>query len=154
MTRYTLSALLITLLVVAHAAAPEPQAAAQAVSRDADRVMIEALEREWLAHGSDRATLERLLAPDFLHVVPQGVFLTREQHISWAVKHARRAGRHAKFEELHVRVYGDVGIAEGIVTDSDAAGLDVRRSIFTDVFVRRNDSWQAVNAQENPVVGS
>jgi hypothetical protein len=152
MARYTLLALLIG-VVVAHAADPEPQAAAQAVSRDADRVMIEALEHEWLAHESDRATLERMLAPDFVHVVPQGLFLTREQHIDWAVRHPRPPGRRAKFEELHVRVYGNSAIATGIVADTDFAGRDVRRSIFTDVFVRRKNSWQAINAQEDPVVG-
>ena len=52
---------------------------------------------------------------------------------------------------MQVRVYGDVGIANGIVLTTDEQGRELERIIFTDVFVRRNGRWEAVNAQENPV---
>ncbi len=116
-----------------------------------DRAAIVAIEREWLDHISDRATLERVLADDFRHPVPSGDILTRREHIEWAVAHPRPAGRRARFADLTVRVYGDTAIANGIVENSDASGGDVHRSVFTDVFVRRAGSWQAVNAQENAV---
>jgi len=48
-----------------------------------------------------------------------------------------------------VRVYGRTAIATGIVINTGAGGADAQRSIFTDVFVLRNGTWQAVNAQEN-----
>ena len=112
---------------------------------------IEMLEHDWLDHVSDRATLERVLADDFVHVVPQGEFLSREQHIAWAVAHPRRGDRRASFETLRVRVYGRTAIATGIVINTGAGGADAQRSIFTDVFVLRNGTWQAVNAQENAV---
>ncbi len=117
-----------------------------------DRASVEALEREWLAHESDRATLERILAADFVHVVPAGLFLNKEQHISWAVQHPRPKNRHAKFEDLRVRVNGDTAIATGIVASADESGGDVRCSIFTDIFVFREGGWQAVNAQENAIM--
>jgi hypothetical protein len=82
--------------------------------------------------------------------VAAGVFLTKTQHIEWAVGHPD-AGNHRKtFEELRVRVYGDTGIATGIVLDVDPSGRR-SRTIFTDVFVRRHGRWQAVNAQENQI---
>ena len=117
----------------------------------ADRQAIEGLEQEWLQNESDKPTLERLLADDFMHQVPTGLFLTKAQHIDWSVRHPRPANRKARFEKLDVRVYGDAAIATGIVVDTDANGGDARRSIFTDVFVRRNDRWQAVSAAENAV---
>jgi len=112
---------------------------------------IETLEHDWLDHLSDRATLERVLADDFVHVVPEAGFLTREQHIAWIVAHPRAADRRASFEALRVRVYGETAIATGTVLNTNTAGGDARRSVFTDVFVLRNGSWQAVNAQENAV---
>jgi hypothetical protein len=57
------------------------------------------------------------------------------------------------FDSLKVRLYGDVGIANGIVVASDEHGKDVNQTIFTDVFVYRDGRWQAINAQENKVDG-
>jgi len=133
---------LIASVALAAPGASQPAAAVPAV---------EALEHDWLDHASDRATLERVLADDFVHVVPQGAFLTRAQHIAWAVAHPRPEGRRASFETLRVRAYGATAIATGIVINTNAAGADARRSIFTDVFVLRHGTWQAVNAQENAI---
>ena len=126
---------------------PEPDS-------EADRAAIEKLEHEWLDAESDRPTLERILASDFLHQVPAGVFLSKRQHIDWSVKHPRPANRKARFEKLDVRLYGNTAIASGIVDDTNASGKDLRRSIFTDVFVRRDGQWQAVSAAENLVGAS
>src|SRR5256885_12566676 len=52
-----------------------------------DREAIIELENEWLSHISDGPTLERILADDFMHPVPAGFFLTKQQHIRWAVAH-------------------------------------------------------------------
>lgn len=135
-------------------AAAVDQNEAQPVLRtpETDRTSIEILEHDWLAHESDRASLERILADDFVHVVPQGVFLNREQHLEWALKYPLPANRRTRFEDLRVRVYGDTAVATGIVDNSDAAGADVRRTVFTDVFVYRTGTWRAVNAQENAVL--
>jgi Domain of unknown function (DUF4440) len=129
------------------------QAAGQGASRTPamDRKAVEALEQEWLAGTSDRATLERILAPDFAHPVTAGIVLTKQQHIGWAVKHPRPANRKARFEELNVRLYGDAAIANGIVEETDLSGGDAKRTIFTDVFVYRHGRWVAVNAQENAI---
>jgi hypothetical protein len=59
--------------------------------------------------------------------------------------------RKQQFDQMQVRVYGDVGIANGIVLTTDEQGRELERIIFTDVFVRRNGRWEAVNAQENAV---
>jgi len=50
-----------------------------------------------------------------------------------------------------VRVYGSTAIANGIVEASDSPEVKLRKTIFTDVFVYRDNRWQAVNAQENEI---
>src|SRR4030081_2840699 len=125
--------------------------AAAAASPETDKQANRHLEQDWLDHGSDRATLERILADDFLHAVSAGIFLSKQQHIDWSVKHPRAASRKAVFETLKVRIYGDTAVATGIVHDTDLSGGDHQRSIFTDVFARRKRQWQAVSAEENAV---
>jgi hypothetical protein len=115
-----------------------------------DRDAITALEQEWL-HAHDAVTLDRILASDFVHVIPTDHFLSKQEHIDWAVKHPEPKDRHTKFDKLNVRLYGDAGIVNGSVIATDDSGKELDRTMFTDVFVYRDGRWQAVNAQENAV---
>jgi hypothetical protein len=117
---------------------------------DKDRQAIVAIEQEWL-HAQDAATLGRILAFDFVHVIPVDHFLTKREHIDWVVHHPERKERHKKFDKLEVRLYGDTAIANGSVVATNAAGKEEDRTMFTDVFVFRDGRWQAVNAQENAI---
>ncbi|MCL5031306.1 MAG: nuclear transport factor 2 family protein [Bacteroidetes bacterium] len=109
------------------------------------------LENKWLSDLHNVVSLDTILAPDFIHPVSQEIFLTKTQHINWAKSHPLPAGITQKFDTLQVRIYGNVGIANGIVETFDPNGKSIRKSIFTDVFVKRYGKWQAVNAQENVV---
>jgi len=129
------------------------QSRTPARTAEGDRRALIALENEWLAHERDSATLERILAPDFVHAVAPGRFLTKEQHISWSAQHPLPANHSAHFEKLRVRLYGDVGIASGIVASGDGDKND-SRSLFTDVFAFRNGRWRAVHAQETSIASS
>jgi hypothetical protein len=105
------------------------------------------IEERWLQHIDDPAVLESILADDFVHVLPSG-FITKQQHIDYVKTHPRSPQETRQFETLTIRVYGDTGIADGIVSVSNATGT--HKSVFSDVFVKRNGHWQAVNAQETP----
>lgn len=105
------------------------------------------LEMHWLQHLDDPAVLQSILADDFVHALPSG-FINKQQHIDYVKIHPRSPQENRNFENLKIRVYGDTGIANGIVVISGPGGT--RRSVFTDVFVKRDGHWQAVNAQENP----
>ena len=118
----------------------------QSFPENSKQELIE-LENHWLQVENDAAALESILAEDFLHVVPVGI-ITKEEELSFMRKHPapeQRAERH--FEDMHVRVYGSVGIVNGVVVE---VGTARRKTLFTDVFTHRNGKWQAVNAQELP----
>jgi hypothetical protein len=95
--------------------------------------------------------LEKILASDFLHPLPTGDFVSKAQHIQFSATHLPTPNRKQRFDQMQVRVYGDVGIVNGIVLTTDEQSHEAERTIFTDVFVRRNGRWEAVNAQENAV---
>jgi len=131
---------------------------AQSRTPEQDHAALVALENEWLANEHNAAALERILAFDFVHPLPTGDFVTKAQHIAFSSAHPPPANRKQHFDQLQVRVYGDVGIVNGVVVTTDEKGpsgtdgdQEVSRTIFTDVFVWRDGRWQAVNAQENAV---
>ena len=113
-----------------------------------DKQQIIHLEKSWLKFLHNKVALDSILAPDFIHVLPQGIFITKEQQIEWEVKHPLPVGYSQKFDTLFVRIFGATGIANGIVETFDNKGNSIRKSAFTDVFEKRNGKWQAVNAQE------
>ncbi len=128
---------------VAQAQSPDPD--------NRDQAALIALKNEWLANLHNPAVLEKILASDFVHPVPSGDFVTKAQHIQFSSTHLPPPNRKQRLNQMRVRVYGDVGIVNGIVLTTDEQGREVERSIFTDVFVRRDGRWEAVNAQENAV---
>ena len=159
MKSFPMKRLLVTFLYVALAsgaitlssASALAQARATKRSVEDDRRALLALEDEWLAHVRDSTTLERILAPDFIHVVESGAFLTKAQHIAWCVANPLPATRRAYYEKHQVHLFGDMGIVSGIVSSSDG-GRRATRTVFTDVFAYRDKRWQAVHAQETRMV--
>ena len=106
------------------------------------------LENHWLQVEDDPDALESILAPDFLHVVGVGI-ITKDEQLNFMRKHPAPRSKQAKhFDDMHVRVYGTVGIVNGVVVASE--GETTRRTLFTDVFAYRDGKWQAVSAQELP----
>jgi uncharacterized protein DUF4440 len=116
-----------------------------------DKEALIELENTWLKGEHDAVVLERILAPDFVHPVTTGDFLTKAQHIYYSTRRLPPANLKQSFEQMNVRLYADVGIVNGIVVTSDQNGKQLDRSIFTDVFAYREGRWQAINAQENRV---
>ena len=146
------SVLLMLSAIVLCAWATGSPVLAQSPSPDnQDQAALIALENEWLANLHNPAVLEKILASDFVHPLPTGDFVTKAQHIQFSSTHPPPPNRKQRFDQMRVRVYGDVGIVNGIVLTTDEQGREVERTIFTDDFVRRNRRWEAVNAQENAV---
>lgn len=108
---------------------------------------IAKLEHTWIAaiRHHDTAALARILADDFIDINVHGQ--TRDKAAAMAAS-AAPPGTTQTLHDLKVRRYGDSAVANGInVVHSTAKGWTVRVA-FTDVFVRRHGTWQAVSAQE------
>jgi len=139
-------AICVVLTFISQAAAGD-----QPRTSDSDRDALIALENEWLKNEHNAAALERILASDFLHPVVTGDVLTKDQHIQFSARHLRPPDLTNHFEGLQVRIYGNVGIVNGMVVTTNKDRRPVNKTVFTDVFVYRAGRWQAVNAQENAV---
>ncbi len=120
-------------------------------ANDAHDAIVQ-LENQWLAGEDDPAVLQSILADDFVHVLPVG-FVSKSEQVDYARGHSgdHREGRH--IQAMRVRIFGNVAVATGMVVAS--RGNDrIEKTLFTDVFARRNGNWQAVNAQETPLAES
>src|SRR5262249_55414421 len=78
------------------------------------------LENSWLKSGHDAAALEKILASDFVHPVATGNFLTKTEHIYYSNKFRPTTDLNKRFDNVKVRLYGDVGIVNGVVVASKA----------------------------------
>jgi ketosteroid isomerase-like protein len=62
-----------------------------------------------------------------------------------------------RFENIRVRMYGDVAIVTGTVGNdagtAESSANVLPRTIFTDVLVWRDGRWQAVTSQETAIPG-
>src|SRR5215510_11795324 len=125
-----------TLIWLVHISATEPQRSAEA-----DRQALIDLENSWLSNEHDAAMLDKILASDFIHPVVTGDFLTKGQHINYSNKYRPSTKLSKHFENLTVRLYGDVGIVNGLVVAGEERKELVDRTIFTDVFVYRDGRW-------------
>ena len=121
-------------------------------SREDPKRDLQDLENRWLQVENDPDALESILAPDFLHVIPVGI-ITKEEQLAFMRKHpAPRQNAEKHFEDMHIRVYENLGIVNGMVVEA-GPGTN-RKTLFTDVFVYRDGKWQAVNAQELPAASN
>ena len=127
------------------------EALAQPRTAERDREALIALENKWLRNEHSATDLDAILASDFVHPVLTGDLLNKAQHIHFSSTHPPPANLQNRFDDLKVRLYGDVGIVNGLVITTTDKGEEVRRTVFTDVFVYRDLRWQAINAQENEV---
>ncbi len=111
---------------------------------------VRALEQRWLENEDRPDVVQSILADDFVHVLPVG-FISKDDHLGYLrqLPNAFPGAKH--FEDLRVRIYGEVAIANGIVSTIRDRESKPARTAFTDVFVRRAGKWWAVNAQELPL---
>jgi len=139
----TLAAIIILLFIIGSPGA-EPRAA-----QDKSEQAIRDLEQRWLENEDDPSALTTILADDFVHALPMG-FIGKQEQLNLLRKQHQTSRSTRHFGELRVRLYGTTAIANGLVVDTQEGTASVRKTVFTDVFVQRHGTWQAVNAQETP----
>src|SRR3984957_12121812 len=140
----TLSIVLAIVLISSFASSPT-QSQSPTMEQE-----VKAVEQRWLENEDRPDVLQSILADDFVHVLPVG-FISKEDQLGFLRKHPNAFPGSKQFEELRVRIYGEVAVATGIVSTVHDPGAKAKRTAFTDVFVRRDGKWLAVNAQELPL---
>jgi len=95
----------------------------------------------------DRATMERMMADDYMYTHSNGSVLNRAQDIAETMSGDVKWTA-SKTEGLKVRLYGDVAIVTGLQTLTGSAKNYVsgpRR--FTDIWIKRDGRWQNIGGQ-------
>jgi hypothetical protein len=110
---------------------------------------LKALEQEWEANFTDSATVNRILADDFVGTSPGGKLMTKQA----LLREAREGGPAPKTtpHDLEVHFYGnDVAVVTGRTKQvyHDSAGRVFQREFrFTDTWVQRAGQWRCVASQ-------
>lgn len=129
-----------------------PAAGGDAGETDAKSIL--ALEDAWgrALQEKDRPTLDRIVAPDFTFIEPDGSVRDRESYLenrsTDPVEIASFVG-----SELSVRVFGDTALVTGVSTiDETRGGKRYRFSLRWKELWRKNPvGWQVVAGQATPV---
>jgi hypothetical protein len=147
------STLIIASLVCAAActeggqnAAPISTAAPAASSENVAEVLTK-IENDWIeaALKHDAATVERILADEFVAIGPSGKTSTKAQIVD-LTKPGGYTAEALSINNVNVRVFGDAAVVTYTQSEkSQNQGRDLSgRSVWTDVFVKRNGRWQIV----------
>lgn len=109
---------------------------------------IRKIEHDWaqVAVSGDPAVIEEIFGDDFLGVSPDGMPYTKRQFVDDTKAHPLGFTSN-ELNDVKVRFYGDVAVAQGDETFSRADGGRAR-FVWTDVLVRRENRWRIVAAQD------
>lgn len=119
----------------------------QARARGTEQTLAELqqiLAKAWVAR--DRATIERIIAPEWTSTGPDGTITTRAQVLADVFERGIHRIQQVDIDNVRVRVFGDAAVVTGRthgVGSVSGTSYDVRIR-FTDVFVRLGSRWQAV----------
>lgn len=115
------------------------------------------LSRRWdeASMGRDTATLARILSDDFVYTNASGAVLSKQDYLMSFIKAPDMTQQTFTSEDLSIRIYGDVAVVTGRSSWKGRArgkGQVVDAQFrFTDVWVKRNGSWQAVATQATAI---
>ena len=144
--------LVIALLCLAATAAAAQTTAKTAEAKDAGEQAVLQATQAWLDadERQDRATLDKLIADDFLGTAPRGRTVSKRD----IIPEEGTTGGHGlsiSAQDLKVRLLGDTAIVvgRGIPKTQERGPRPELR--FTVVFSKRADRWQMVAAHLSPI---
>jgi hypothetical protein len=104
----------------------------------------QALAKAWVS--GDKATIERIIAPDWRSTGPDGRMMDRAGVLADVFETRRHKIHRVEIDDVDARLFGDAAVVTGRthgVGEVDGATYDVVIR-FTDTFVRREGRSQAV----------
>lgn len=141
MTPTWFSAILITLIGLTAAAGAQTRVTAteQALAK-----LQQTLATAWVA--GDRTTIEQIIAPEWTSIGPDGTVTSRAQLLADVFERRVHRIQQVDIDDVRVRIFGDAAVVTGRthgIGSVSGTGYNVHIR-FTDVFVRRENRWQAV----------
>jgi ketosteroid isomerase-like protein len=102
---------------------------------------------------ADVQTLSNLVADDFVEISRLGQLRTKADNVRHIASGDLKLSA-VRYEDLRVRVYGDVAVLIGIADNAGTArGIPFSGKVrYTRVFVRRDGRWQAVLMQQTSML--
>ena len=144
--------ILVIVLIVAGLAAPGiAQRGGAAKEEVALAELQQKLAKAWLS--GDRATVERIIAPDWKYTTPDGRMSDRAAVFADVFETRRHKIHRVDIDEVTARVFGDAAVVTGRTHGAgefEGSAYDVVIR-FTDTFVRRDGRWQAVASHASVV---
>ena len=121
---------------------------AQSSTQQEAEAYIKRSEELWAAASAkqDTATVERILAADFLGVDTQGNFFRKNEELD-AVGKNESGYVEGKVSEMNVRFFGEAAVAQGSETWRKRNG-EHGRYVWTDTWIRRDGKWQIVASED------
>ena len=99
----------------------------------------------------DRATMERMMADDFMYTHSNGKVGSKAQDIAETMSPDEQWTA-SRFDDLKVRIYGDFAVVSGLQTlTGSAKGYVSGARRFTDLWVKRGGRWQTVGGESTLV---
>jgi ketosteroid isomerase-like protein len=116
-----------------------------------DREYIEKSESQWAESvaTNDASVVERILDDDFVWITPSGTKMNKARMVADA-RNGPGPFVSNHVEGVTVRFYGRTAVAQGSEAwvQRDASGEKKGRFVWTDVWVKRDDRWKIVAAQD------
>ena len=114
----------------------------------------QALARAWITR--DRATLERIIAPDWRSTGPDGSASDRATVLAQVFETSAHTIHDLAIADVVARVFGDAAVVTGRTHGVGEFG-GVRYDViirFTDTFLKRDGRWQAVASHASLLQGA
>lgn len=142
-------------LVLAFPARIDAQQSSGAAANDGTAQAMIALERQWAEEAcSHKMIVDTLLADDFQGTSPDGKRYAKAQAIEEA-KSSQIQARGCKLGHTAVHFFGDtVAVVygnESSLLKTDSGAEESKCLVWTDTWIKRQDKWQIVAAQDTRV---
>jgi len=112
---------------------------------------IKESEGQWAEAGfkHDTATVDRILADDFVGVAPDGSLYRKAEELANTKSNTEGfVSNHVV--QVDVRFFGNAAVAQGSEAWQRPNG-ERGRYVWTDTWIKRNNKWQVVAAEDLPL---
>lgn len=147
----TLAAVSVVVILATSVTARDQQSRWAPASDPVAKHLVD-MERRWAESTCDHNLgAQQSLADDFQGTAPDGTRYDKAKEISDA-KSSKESGRDCRLGDVTVHFFGDnLAILYGSETwtEKDPSGKDRPRAyVWTDTWLKRNDLWQVISAQD------